>query len=136
MAEARRIIHAVADAYGMTVEQLQGASRVQPLSEARQVCMYLMRTDLRWPRPDRDIPFQATRAARLMKREPSTILHGADMIVRRLGEDRYLAHMIDDIRAALRRDDNHPTGGHHDPATIHSRRPDRSIAGQYAVVRP
>jgi len=134
MAEARRIIRTVATEYGVTVEQLRGTSRVRPVNEARQVCMYLMRTDLRWPESDRDIPFQSTRAAILMKRDHSTVLHGADVIARRLGTDRYLAYMIDDIRAALRREDDHSRGGHHGTATHHSRRPDRAVAGQYAPV--
>lgn len=134
MTEARRIIRVVAWAYGIPVEQLHGASRAQEIAEARQVCMYLLRTDLCWPEPGRDIPFQATRAAVLMKRDHSTILHGADVIARRLGTDKYLAYMIDDIRAALRREDDHPIGGHHGTATNNSRRPDRTVAGQYATV--
>jgi len=134
MAEARRIIRTVATEYGITMEQLRGTSRVQPVNEARQVCMYLMRADLRWPTSGRDIPFQSARAAILMKRDHSTVRHGADVIARRLREDTCLAHMIDDLRAALRRDDEYPTGGHHDPATHHSRHPDRPVAGQYATV--
>jgi len=134
MAEARRIMRAVAWAYGIPVEQIHGASREQEIAEARQVCMYLLRTDLWWPESGRDIPFQATRAAVLMKRDHSTVLHGADVIARRLGTDRYLAYMIDDIRAALRREDDRSRGGHHGTATHHSRRPDRAVAGQYAPV--
>jgi len=134
IAEARRIMRAVAWAYGIPVDQIHGTSRAQEIAEARQVCMYLLRTDLRWPEPGRDIPFQATRAAVLMKRDHSTVLHGADVIARRLGTDRYLAYMIDDIRAALRREDDHSRGGHHGTATHHSRRPDRAVSGQYAPV--
>ncbi len=134
MTEARRIIRVVAWAYGITVEQIHGASRAQEIAEARQVCMYLLRTDLRWPEPGRDIPFQCVRVATLMKRDHSTVRHDTDVIVHRLETDTVLTRMIDDIRAVLRREDDHPIGGHHGTATNNSRRPDRPVAGQYAFV--
>jgi len=94
-AEARRIRHAVAAEYEITVRQLCGRSRVARVNTARQVCMYLMRTDLCRPMPDNGIPFQAGRIANLLgNRDHSTVLHGAGVIVRRLEENAALGRLI------------------------------------------
>ncbi len=102
VAEARRIRAVVADRYGLTPAQLRSPCRTATISEARQVAMYLMRTDLRWPLPTRNAPFPMARIGHLLGgRDHATVLHGVGAIAARLAGDHTLRYMVRAIRATL-----------------------------------
>jgi len=100
-AEARRILRAVACYYGFTPRQLRRPGRQKDLTEARQVAMYLMRADLRWPTWSRTMPFPLVRIARLLKRDHATVSHGVAQIAARLATNSSLRWALAEIRATL-----------------------------------
>jgi len=106
VAEARRIRAVVTDRYGLTLADLRSPNRQRTVAEARQVAMYLMRTDLRWPLGTgaraRNALFPAQRIGRLLGgRDHATVLHGVGAIAARLAGDHTLRYMVRSIRATL-----------------------------------
>ncbi len=65
-AEARRIHQAVAVAVALTPAHLRSPYCAYPLTEARQVAMYLMRARLTWPTRACNAPFPARWISRLL----------------------------------------------------------------------
>ncbi len=106
VAEARRIRAIVADRYGLTPAQLRSPCRQRTIAEARQVAMYLMRTDVHWPLGTgaraRNEPFPAQRIGHLLGgRDHTTVLYGVGAIAVRLAGDHTLRYMVRAIRATL-----------------------------------
>ncbi len=94
-AEAARILQAVAHAYNFTPAQLRSPSRPAELAEARQVAMFLMRTEAR---------ATVEEIGRALDRHHSTVLHGVAVIAARQERDRPLRWTVDAIRAELDRE--------------------------------
>jgi chromosomal replication initiator protein len=104
LTEARRIRRAVADGYRLTPAHLRAPCRAHPVIEARQIAMYLMRTDLRWPTLTRSIPFPAARIGQFLGgRDHSTVIHDIAVIAARLATDTALRALVTDLRIRLDR---------------------------------
>ncbi len=102
LTEARRIRAVVADRYGLTLAHLRSPDRQRTVAEARQVAMYLMRTDVHWPLPARNAPFPLARIGQLLGgRDHATVQHGVGAIAARLASDHTLRYMVRSIRATL-----------------------------------
>jgi chromosomal replication initiator protein len=89
------IIRVTAAAYGFTVEDLEGASRRQPLVLSRQVAMYLCRelTDLSLPKI----------GAMFGGRDHTTVLHAIDKIKRIIRTDRDVFDRVSELTQRLRK---------------------------------
>jgi len=100
--EARRIRNIVTDCYTVTLAQLRAPCRHRSVAEPRQVAMYLMRVDLRWPTVTRNAPFPMARIGRLFGgRDHSTVAHDVAAIAARLDTDAHLNWMLRTIQATL-----------------------------------
>lgn len=113
VAEARRIRQVVAWYYNFTAAQLTQRGRRRELAEARQVAMYLMRTDLRWPTRAGNERFPLERIGRLLARDHSTVLHGVAVIDARAASEGTMRATLGAIRAELERleDEEDEEGG-------------------------
>lgn len=69
---ASRVAQACAQEFGVTVEQIYGRGRWEPLSEARQVAMYLLILDFMET---------TTRAGMVFGRDHGTAIHARDKIL-------------------------------------------------------
>jgi hypothetical protein len=110
LAEARRIRRAVAHHYGLRPAQLSAPGRHKELAEARQVAMYLMRTELCWPTWSGNGAFPLTRIAALLGRDHATVAHGVGRIAAAQATDAGLRWTLATIREALD-DEDAGTGG-------------------------
>lgn len=91
---AGRILAATAAAFDVTVTELEGPSRRQPLARARQVAMYLCRqlTDLSLPRL----------GALFGGRDHTTVLHGVNTVHRLIQTDKALFDSVTALLQTLR----------------------------------
>jgi chromosomal replication initiator protein len=91
---AGRILTATAAAFDVTVAELEGPSRRQPLARARQVAMYLCRqlTDLSLPRL----------GALFGGRDHTTVLHGIKTVQRLIQIDKALFDSVTALLQTLR----------------------------------
>jgi chromosomal replication initiator protein len=89
-----RILTAVAGAFDVSVTQLEGPSRRQPLARARQVAMYLCRqlTDLSLPRI----------GLLFGSRDHTTVLHGINNVHRLIQTDQSLFDSVTALLQSLR----------------------------------
>ncbi|MBN2113131.1 MAG: chromosomal replication initiator protein DnaA [Acidimicrobiia bacterium] len=89
-----RILSAVAGAFDVTIPDLEGPSRRQPLARARQVAMYLCRqlTDLSLPRI----------ALLFGGRDHTTVLHGINNVQRLIQSDKALFDSVTALLQSLR----------------------------------
>lgn len=90
---AAEIIAVVAASYGVSLTEMAGPSRREPLVTARQIAMYLIRTltDLSLPKIGKQ----------LGGRDHSTVLHGVNKIIRLVKADPQFAHRITDLSRKL-----------------------------------
>jgi chromosomal replication initiator protein len=90
-----RILAASAEAFGVSITDLEGPSRRQPLARARQVAMYLCRelTDLSLPKIGQ--LFGA--------RDHTTVLHGVNTVARLIKTDRGLFDRVTALLQSLRK---------------------------------
>ena len=90
---AAAIIAVVAASYGVSLTDMEGPSRREPLVTARQIAMYLCRTltELSLPKIGRH----------LGGRDHSTVLHGVKKITRLIAADPQFAHRIADLSKKL-----------------------------------
>ena len=88
-----QVLHAVAQRFGITEEQILGRSRTAAVAQARQVAMYLLTTEL---------GMTPTNAGRFLAgRNHSTVIHGARKIRAALITDDRLRQSVNSIKAAL-----------------------------------
>ncbi|MFH1330282.1 MAG: chromosomal replication initiator protein DnaA [Actinomycetota bacterium] len=89
-----RILTATAAAFDVTIPELEGPSRRQPLARARQVAMYLCRqlTDLSLPRI----------GALFGGRDHTTVLHGVNTVHRLIQTDKSLFDSVTALLQSLR----------------------------------
>jgi chromosomal replication initiation ATPase DnaA len=99
LAEARRIWRTVAHHYGFTPAQLRASGRHRKLAEARQVTMFLIHLDLRWPTRPGTVPFPLARIGALLKRDGATVGHGVGQIAAAQAMDTGLRWTLAAIRA-------------------------------------
>lgn len=87
------ILKVVADYYGVTIEELRGPKRHQPLARYRQMAMYLARemTDLSYPQ-----------LGRKFRRDHSTVIHGYRTIASQLEAKPRLWNQVLDLRDRIR----------------------------------
>ena len=88
-----RILAATASSFGVTVADLEGPSRRQPLARARQVAMYLCRelTDLSLPK-----------IGDHLGRDHTTVLHGVNTVKRLMQTDSDLFETVTALLQSLR----------------------------------
>ena len=89
-----RILAATASTFGVTIVDLEGKSRTQPLARARQVSMYLCRelTDLSLPRIGQ----------LLGGRDHTTVLHGIKKVRDLMQTDKELFDRVTALLQSLR----------------------------------
>lgn len=89
-----RILSATAAAFDVTITELEGPSRRQPLARARQVAMYLCRqlTDLSLPKI----------GLLFGSRDHTTVLHGINTVHRLIQSDRALFDQVTALLQSLR----------------------------------
>jgi chromosomal replication initiator protein len=89
-----RILAATAAAFAVSIPELEGPSRRQPLARARQVCMYLCRqlTDLSLPRI----------GTLFGGRDHTTVLHGVNTVQRLIQTDKALFDSVTALLQSLR----------------------------------
>ena len=80
------ILIAVADTYGLTVEELVGPRRARPLVTARHVAMYLIRSLTDYSYPSIGKVFGG--------RDHSTVISAVDKISAQMGEKRQLYEQV------------------------------------------
>ena len=87
--DAQTIMEASARYFGISLDELNGSSRVQTIAQARQVAMYLCRelTDLSLPKI----------GAKFGGRDHSTVLHAVRKITEKIGEDRSLYNQVTEL---------------------------------------
>jgi chromosomal replication initiator protein len=88
------ILQTVADYFRLPSSALTGTSRVQHITEARHIAIYLLREDYK-------LPLQQI-GRHMGHRDHSTIIHAYQKISRRQASDPNLKHTLTDIRASLR----------------------------------
>ncbi|HLU08320.1 MAG TPA: helix-turn-helix domain-containing protein, partial [Oceanobacillus sp.] len=88
-----QVLQTVADHYGMSVEELVGPRRTGPLSQARQVAMYLAREITTTSLPQIGEAFGG--------RKHSTVIHSWNKIVEDMENDPVLYSIVQDIRTRL-----------------------------------
>jgi len=90
-----RILAATAEAFGVTIADLEGPRRHQPLARGRQIAMYIVRemTDLSLPK-----------IGQLFGgRDHTTVLHGINTVARLMTEDEVLFDRVTALMQSLRR---------------------------------
>ena len=87
--DADSIISATCDYFGISADELTGASRVAALARARQIAMYLCRelTDLSLPKI----------GSRFGGRDHTTVMHSVKKIDTKMGEDRQLFDQVTEL---------------------------------------
>jgi len=90
-----RILAATAESFGVSITDLEGPSRKQPLARARQVAMYLCRelTDLSLPKIG--LLFGG--------RDHTTVLHGVNNVAKLMKEDQQLFDRVTALLQSLRK---------------------------------
>jgi chromosomal replication initiator protein len=90
-----RVLAATAEAFGLTIADLEGPRRHQPLARARQIAMYIVRemTDLSLPKIG--VIFGG--------RDHTTVLHGINTVGRLMTEDEVLFDRVTALMQGLRR---------------------------------
>ena len=90
-----RILAATAEAFGISIADLEGPRRHQPLARARQIAMYIVRemTDLSLPKI----------GAIFGGRDHTTVLHGINTVGRLMTEDEVLFDRVTALMQGLRR---------------------------------
>ena len=90
-----RILAATAEAFGLSLSDLEGPRRHQPLARARQIAMYIVRemTDLSLPKIG--VIFGG--------RDHTTVLHGINTVGRLMTEDEMLFDRVTALMQGLRR---------------------------------
>jgi len=89
----QRIVRAVADYYGVNIDQLRSSKRDRVIVVPRQIAMYLMREET-------DISLLRI-GAELGGRDHSTVLHAYDKIARELAENDELRREIGAVREMI-----------------------------------
>ena len=87
--DADSIIAATCAYFGISADELAGASRVAALARARQIAMYLCRelTDLSLPKI----------GSRFGGRDHTTVMHSVKKIDTKMGEDRQLFDQVTEL---------------------------------------
>ena len=88
-----RIARAVADYYGVQMEQLKGQKRDKAIVMPRQIAMFLMREET-------DVSLLRI-GAELGGRDHSTVLHACDKISRELSENDEMRREISAVREMI-----------------------------------
>ena len=90
-----RILAATAEAFGVSISDLEGPRRHQPLARARQIAMYIVRemTDLSLPKI----------GGLFGGRDHTTVLHGINTVSRLMTEDEVLFDRVTALMQGLRR---------------------------------
>jgi chromosomal replication initiator protein len=90
-----RILAATAEAFGISIADLEGPRRHQPLARARQIAMYIVRemTDLSLPKI----------GALFGGRDHTTVLHGINTVARLMTEDEVMFDRVNALMQGLRR---------------------------------
>lgn len=90
-----RILAASSEAFGVSIGDLEGPSRKQPLARARQVAMYVCRevTDLSLPKI----------GSLFGGRDHTTVLHGVNNVARLMKEDQQLFDRVTALLQSLRK---------------------------------
>lgn len=90
-----RILAATAEAFGLSIADLEGPRRHQPLARARQIAMYIVRemTDLSLPKI----------GGIFGGRDHTTVLHGINTVSRLMKEDQVLFDRVTALMQSLRR---------------------------------
>jgi len=90
-----RILAATSESFGVSITDLEGPSRRQPLARARQVAMYLVRelTDLSLPKIG--LLFGG--------RDHTTVLHGVNTVAKAIKVDLTLFDRVTALLQSLRR---------------------------------
>ncbi len=91
--DPQRVIHTVAECYGVTTERMLARDRSRQVALPRQVAMYLMREDA-------DISLPQIGAA-LGGRDHTTVMYGCDKIADLIERDEQLRRRIVEIREQL-----------------------------------
>lgn len=90
-----RVLAATAEAFGLSISDLEGPRRHQPLARARQIAMYIVRemTDLSLPKIGNIFG----------GRDHTTVLHGINTVSRLMQEDQVLFDRVTALMQGLRR---------------------------------
>ncbi|MEX0825798.1 MAG: chromosomal replication initiator protein DnaA [Acidimicrobiia bacterium] len=90
-----RILAASSESFGVSIGDLEGPSRKQPLARARQVAMYICRelTDLSLPKI----------GSLFGGRDHTTVLHGVNNVARLMKEDQQLFDRVTALLQSLRK---------------------------------
>jgi chromosomal replication initiator protein len=90
-----RILAATAEAFGLSISDLEGPRRHQPLARARQIAMYIVRemTDLSLPKI----------GGIFGGRDHTTVLHGINTVSRLMQEDEVLFDRVTALMQGLRK---------------------------------
>ena len=90
-----RVLAATAESFGVSIIDLEGPSRKQPLARARQVAMYLCRelTDLSLPKI----------GGLFGGRDHTTVLHGVNNVAKLMKEDQHLFDRVTALLQSLRK---------------------------------
>lgn len=84
------LLSIVAHAYGISQEEIMGDRRMYLLVRARQVLMYLLRTDLKKSLPEIGL---------FLHRDHTTIIHGCRQVIKKMETDINLVKEIGTIRS-------------------------------------
>ena len=92
MVSPESIIAKVSDRFEVSVEELKSKNKQRRISDARQICMYLIRemTDLSLPR-----------IGELFNRDHTTVLHGYRAVSTAMADDLEIRSMLADMQREL-----------------------------------
>ena len=88
----RQVIEKVAKYYNLNSKDLLGTSRVKDIKNARQVAMYLM---------NKELELSTVKIGNEFKKDHTTIMHGVDVISKKIKTDFNLREQITELRGKL-----------------------------------
>lgn len=87
-----KVLETIANFYGVSQQDVLGKCRQKELVWARQVLMYLLRTELK---------MSLLKIASLLNRDHTTIMHGCDQIANRIKTNPGIVKTIEAIRSEI-----------------------------------
>jgi chromosomal replication initiator protein len=88
----KQVIDKVAKYYNLNSKDILGKSRIKDIKNARQIAMYLM---------NKELSLSTTKIGRELSKDHSTVIHGIDMVDKRLKEDFNLREQLSELRGKI-----------------------------------
>ena len=88
----KHVIDKVAKYYNLNSKDILGKSRIKDIKNARQVAMYLM---------NKELGLSTTKIGRELSKDHSTVIHGINMVDKRLKEDFALREQVSELKGKI-----------------------------------